>query len=52
MTKKPIFDKDITCPWCGKPAHVKIEKETIVPAEPAETEIKVTVERGKQEVLA
>ena len=42
----------INCAHCGKPNSVRVEKETIEPAVPAETEIRVTVEKSLQTVLA
>jgi hypothetical protein len=52
--KKPrkVWQGDINCAYCGKPNSVKVEKETIEPAVPAETEIRVTVEKSIQTVLA
>lgn len=43
---------DVSCPHCGKVARVKLKKETIVPARPAETKILVEVEKGTQTTLA
>jgi len=48
---KPIFDDDIECPWCSKAARVRIERNTIVPAQPAEVELKVSVEKSEQKKL-
>lgn len=48
---KPIFDDDIECPWCSKAAHVTIVRNTIVPAQPAEVELKVSVEKSEQKKL-
>jgi len=48
---KPIFDDDIECPWCHKAVAVKIFRNTIVPAQPAEVEIQVSVERSEQTKL-
>ena len=42
----------INCAHCGKPNSVRVEKETVVPAVPAETEIRVIVEKSVQTVLA
>jgi hypothetical protein len=42
----------INCAHCGKPNSVRVEKETVVPAVPAETEIRVIVEKSIQTVLA
>jgi hypothetical protein len=42
----------INCAHCGKPNSVRVEKETVVPAIPAETEVRVTVEKSLQTVLA
>lgn len=43
---------EINCAHCGKPNSVKVEKETIEPAVPAQTEIRITVEKSLQTVLA
>ena len=51
MPKKPLWEDDITCPWCQKINHIKVEKETITPAEPAETEIHVQVSKAEQTTL-
>jgi hypothetical protein len=52
--KKPrnVWRGQINCAHCGKPNAVRVEKETIEPAVPAETEIRVTVEKSIQTVLA
>lgn len=48
MPKKPLFDDDIECPFCEKLIHMKVEKETINPAVPAETKLNVFVEKSTQ----
>jgi hypothetical protein len=49
---RKIWQGGINCAYCGKQNSVKVEKETIEPAVPAETEIRVTVEKSLQTVLA
>jgi len=49
--KKPLWEDDVKCSWCGKSSHVKVERKVLVPAEPAEVEIVVTVEKCKQTKL-
>jgi hypothetical protein len=49
---RKVWLGEISCAFCGKRNSVKIEKETIEPAVPAETEIRVTVEKSLQTVLA
>ena len=49
---RKIWLGEITCAFCGKRNSIKVEKETIEPAVPAETEIRVTVEKSLQTVLA
>ena len=46
-----IWRGEISCAFCGKRNTVKVDKETIEPAVPAETEIRVTVEKSVQTVL-
>jgi hypothetical protein len=48
---KPIFDRDLPCAWCGKPNHVTVNRKVITPAEPAEVELEVLVERSTQATL-
>ena len=49
---RKIWQGNIPCASCGLPNDVKIEKEIITPAEPADFEIRVTVKKaGKQETL-
>ena len=50
-TLRKMWEGDITCVSCHEPNHVKIEKEIITPAEPAEFEIRVTVEKPSQRTL-
>ena len=47
-----VWRGDINCAYCGKQNVVRIEKETLEPAVPAQTEIRVTVEKSVQTVLA
>ena len=47
--KKSPYDREIFCPHCEQPVHVKFERHTVVPAQPAETEIRVIVEKGGKE---
>ena len=49
---RKVWLGQINCAHCGKPNSVKVEKETIEPAVPAETEIRVVVEKSLQTVLA
>lgn len=53
MAKKAklLFDQDIECAWCGKSNHVKIRRKVITPAQPAEVELQVSVERSTQTTL-
>jgi len=44
--KKPLHDGEIFCPHCEKPVHIRIERHVIVPAEKAEYEIRVFVEKS------
>jgi hypothetical protein len=47
-----VWRGEINCAYCGKQNAVRVEKETIEPAVPAETEIRITVEKSVQTVLA
>ena len=49
---RKIWRGEINCAYCGRKNSVRVEKETIEPAVPAETEIRVTVEKSLQTVLA
>ena len=49
---RKVWLGQINCAHCGKPNSVRVEKETIEPAVPAETEIRVVVEKSLQTVLA
>ena len=49
---RKVWRGQISCAHCGKPNSVSVEKETIEPAVPAETEIRITVEKSLQTVLA
>jgi hypothetical protein len=49
---RKVWRGEINCAHCGKPNSVRIEKETVEPAVPAEIEIRVTVEKSLQTVLA
>lgn len=48
---RKVWLGEISCAFCGKRNSVKVEKQTIEPAVPAETEIRVTVEKSLQTVL-
>jgi DNA-directed RNA polymerase subunit RPC12/RpoP len=48
---KALFDDVINCPKCSARIHVKAQKETITPAQPAETELNITVELEQQTTL-
>ena len=52
--KKPrkVWLGVINCAHCGKPNSIRVEKEIVEPAVPAETEIRVTVEKSLQTLLA
>jgi hypothetical protein len=47
-----VWRGEINCAYCRKQNLVRVEKETIEPAVPAETEIRITVEKSVQTVLA
>jgi hypothetical protein len=47
-----LWRGEINCAHCGKQNVVRIEKQTVQPAVPAQTEIRVTVEKSFQTVLA
>lgn len=47
-----VWRGEINCAHCGKQNAVRVEKETVEPAVPAHTEIRVTVEKSVQTVLA
>lgn len=49
---RKVWLGQINCAHCGKMNSVRVEKETIEPAVPAETEIRITVEKSLQTVLA
>jgi len=49
---RKVWRGEINCAHCGKQNVVRIEKETVEPAVPAQTEIRVTVEKSVQTVLA
>jgi len=49
---RKVWLGEISCAFCGKRNSIKVEKKTIEPAVPAETEIRVTVEKSLQTVLA
>ena len=42
---KPIFKGTIECPWCKKQVAVRVEREIIEPALPAQTKINVFVDK-------
>ena len=47
-----VWRGEIKCAHCGMQNVVRVEKETVEPAVPAQTEIRVTVEKSVQTVLA
>lgn len=49
--KKPFWEGDVDCAWCQKANRIKLERNVITPAEPAEIEISVTAERATQTKL-
>lgn len=49
---KKVWRGEINCAHCGRQNIVRVEKETVEPAVPAQTEIRVTVEKSLQTVLA
>jgi hypothetical protein len=49
---REMWGGEVSCPHCGKVARVKLKKEIIVPARPAETKILVEVEKGNQTTLS
>ena len=51
MKLRKVWEGDLKCAYCNEPNHVKIQKEIVVPAEPAETRIVVQVERSVQRTL-
>lgn len=48
---RKIWEGQILCTSCHEPNDVKIEKEIITPAEPADFEIRVTVKKPSQKTL-
>lgn len=48
---RKIWEGQILCASCSEPNDVKIEKEIITPAEPADFEIRVTVKKPSQKTL-
>lgn len=49
---RSVWRGEVNCAHCGKQNVIRIEKETVEPAVPAQTEIRVTVEKSFQTVLA
>jgi hypothetical protein len=49
---RKVWLGEINCAHCGKPNSVKVEKQIVEPAVPAETEIRVIVEKSVQTLLA
>lgn len=47
-----VWRGEVNCAHCGKPNSVRVEKETIEPGVPAQTEIRIIVEKSLQTVLA
>ena len=50
MPKKPkaLWEDDVACAWCNKINHVRVDRKVITPAEPAQVELEVLVERNTQ----
>jgi hypothetical protein len=48
---KPLWESDIACAWCNKPNHIRVDRKVITPAEPAQVELEVLVERSTQATL-
>ena len=48
---KMVWEDDVACAYCNESNHIKVVKEIMVPAEPAQTELKVFVEKSTQERL-
>ena len=49
---RTIWEGDLQCAHCEESNHVKVAKEIITPAEPADFEIRIFVEKtGKQATL-
>jgi hypothetical protein len=49
---RKVWLGEINCAHCGKPNSVRVEKQIVEPAVPAETEIRVIVEKSLQTLLA
>jgi len=48
---KTIFEEKIKCPHCKKRLVIKKQRKTVVPAEPAEFEERIIVEKDEQTTL-
>jgi hypothetical protein len=48
---RKVWLGEVSCAHCGKPNSIRVEKEIVEPAVPAETEIRVTVEKSLQTTL-
>jgi len=48
---RKVWLGEVNCAHCGKPNSIRVEKEIVEPAVPAETEIRVTVEKSLQTTL-
>jgi hypothetical protein len=46
--EKVVWEDDVACSHCNKNNHIKVVKEVLVPAEPAQTELKVFVTKSDQ----
>ena len=49
--EKTVWEGELACAHCQEPNKVKITKVALEPATPAETEMKVYVEKGTQAKL-
>jgi len=48
---RKVWLGEINCAHCGKQNSIRVEKAIVEPAVPAETEIRVTVEKSLQTTL-
>ena len=48
---KPFWESDIACAWCNKINHIRVDRKVITPAEPAQVELEVLIERNTQATL-
>jgi hypothetical protein len=49
MGSKTLVDTEVPCAYCGKNNRIIVERETVVPGTPAETEIHVRADRAGQQ---